>query len=565
MPFTEHTDATTPDAGHAAIERVPAGDILVVDDSASNLVAIEAALSDVAGRLVKVSSGAAALRALLERPFALVLLDVQMPNMDGFETARLIRSRERTRHIPIIFITAFNRDDTQARRGYELGAVDFLFKPIVPEVLRAKASVFVALQRHTAEVARQAELLRQIDRREHERRLQEEKRRWEAVLLRRKVEELAEADRRKDEFLAILGHELRNPIAPILNGIGILAASEDPEVVARAREAMERQARHLARLVDDLLDVARITSGTIELRREPLQVGSIIDAAVAMAKPLIEEKKHHLSVQIKDRELMIVGDAVRLIQALSNLLNNAARYTSDGGTIEVECTQERGHVVIRVADDGQGIAPQLLASVFDLFVRGSSEGGGLGIGLTLASRLIRMHEGEISVTSDGPGTGCAFRVQLPLAEQGRSVRPCTAAPSHSRGPAPLRIVVVEDNCDIRETLCSLLEIWGHDVEVAEDGRTGAELVIRQRPALAIVDIGLPELDGYEVATRVRRATGRDSVRLVAITGYGQKEARERAFEAGFDDHLVKPVDIDSLRRLLGDLQADAVVEPVAEE
>lgn len=541
-----------------SVEIVQAGDILVVDDNPGNLLAIEVALSDVAGELVKVSSGADALRALLERPFALVLLDVQMPNMDGFEAARLIRSRERTRHIPIIFITAFGRDEAQVLRGYELGAVDFLFKPIVPEVLRAKASVFVALQRHTAEVARQAELLRRHERREHERRLSEEKRRWEAALLRRKVAELAEAARRKDEFLAILGHELRNPIAPIVNGLAVLSSSKDPEVVARARNAMDRQARHLARLVDDLLDVSRITSGKIELRRELVPLDAIVEAAVAMSQPLIDEKGHHLSVDIRDCDLSIMGDAVRMTQVLSNLLNNAARYTPDGGHIDIQCIQQGESAVIRVKDDGQGVAPNLIGSIFDMFVRASPEGGGLGIGLTLAARLVEMHGGSISVQSDGVGKGCVFSVQLPVAQANeRVVASSNPKPAASNGKGNLRIVVVEDNADIRETLRDLLEVWGHQVQTASDGRAGAELVIRERPQVALVDIGMPELDGYEVAERVRHALGSNAVRLVAMTGFGHKEARDRAFEAGFDTHVVKPVDTKSLRKMLHDIQTGA--------
>ncbi|HUH00783.1 MAG TPA: response regulator [Kofleriaceae bacterium] len=541
------------------VEVVQTGDILVVDDNPSNLLAIEAALSDIAGQLVKVSSGADALRALLERPFALVLLDVQMPNMDGFEAARLIRSRGRTQHIPIIFITAFGRDEAQVLRGYELGAVDFLFKPIVPEVLRAKASVFVALQRHTAEVARQAELLRRHERREHERRLTEERRRWEGALLRRKVAELADADRRKDEFLAILGHELRNPIAPIINGLAVLAASDDPEVITRARKAMDRQARHLARLVDDLLDVSRITSGKIELRRELVPISAIIDAAIAMSRPLIDEKGHHLAIDVADPALAVLGDAVRLTQVVSNLLNNAARYTPSGGRIEIECAQEGERVAIRVSDNGQGIAPGLIGSVFDMFVRASPEGSGLGIGLTLAARLVEMHGGAISVQSDGVGKGCVFSVKLPVAQADElAAKPRKAtAPVAASGRGNLRIAVVEDNADIRETLRDLLEVWGHHVQTASDGRAGAELVIRERPQVALVDIGMPELDGYEVAARVRHALGSNAVRLVAMTGFGHQEARDRALEAGFDTHIVKPVDTKSLRQMLQDIQTGA--------
>lgn len=248
------------------------GDILVVDDDPKNLLAIEVALGEIDARLIKAQSGEQALRLLLERDFALILLDVQMPNMDGFDAARIIRSRAKTRHVPIIFVTAFSHNDTDIKRGYALGAVDYLFKPIVPEVLRAKVQVFIELRARTAEVTRQAQQLREMERMEAERRLLEERQRWEADALRLQMEEqqrinaqLEEADRRKDEFIAVLAHELRNPLAPIVTSLELIRDRAQDPVINRAREIMERQTQHLVRLIDDLLDVARITQGKIEL------------------------------------------------------------------------------------------------------------------------------------------------------------------------------------------------------------------------------------------------------------------------------------------------------------
>lgn len=270
-----------------------ARDILVVDDDPNNLVAIEVALGDLGARLVKASSGTEALRHLLKQDFALILLDVQMPSMDGFETARLIRARDRSRHVPIIFITAHSHDDDAVLKGYDLGAVDFLFKPIVPEVLRTKASVFVELQRRSSEIARQAELLREHERREHDRSLAEARQRWEAESLRRINGKLKEADRKKDEFLALLAHELRNPLAPIVAALEVIRlADADPALLMRSRAIIERQVVHLTRLVDDLLEVSRITNGKLELCRERIEIGAVVAQAIATSEVALQEKRH---------------------------------------------------------------------------------------------------------------------------------------------------------------------------------------------------------------------------------------------------------------------------------
>jgi signal transduction histidine kinase len=576
-----------------------AGEILLVDDNPANLLAIEAALGDFALGVQRAHSGTEALRLLLERDFALILLDVNMPSMNGFDTAKLIRERKRSRHTPIIFVTAYSRDDADVLAAYEMGAVDFLFKPIVPEMLRAKASVFVELQRRTAEVARQADLLRAHERLLHEQRLQEERRRWEEASLRRqrdeaqraaealtlKTQELAAtidakerieralihsnheleaADRRKDEFLAVLAHELRNPLAPLVTGLtlfdrGLRADPIEPERLQRTRTTMERQVRYLARLVDDLLDVSRIHSGKIELRKEIVSVAEVVEQATAAVRPALQERKHELVVQLPDETVQLRADVVRLTQVLANLLTNAIRYTDEGGRIEIGCTVEDDWLCVRIADNGRGIPGDLLPRIFGMFVQERAGGGGLGLGLTLVDRLVELHGGTVSAQSDGPGKGATFLVRIPLGVTVEEASVADAAPPReAAGPASngtngdpaLSVVLVEDNADIRETMSELLTIWGHSVQVAHDGPSGVELILRVKPDLALVDLGLPGFDGYTVAAEIRKQHGSDDLRLVAMSGYGQEADRRRSREVGFNAHLVKPADTAALKNVL---------------
>ena len=576
----------------ANISSPRSADVLIVDDNERNLVAIEVALAELSCRIVRARSGAEALRRLLEQDFALILLDVEMPDMNGFETAVMIRNRQRSRRVPIIFITAYSRDDEEVLHGYSLGAVDFLFKPIVPEVLRAKAGMFVELQQRTLEVSRQAELLREAERRDHERRMAEAEQRWEAEWLRRRMEderrlaeqmaakagelestvgelrraeralkrmndELTEADRRKDEFLAVLAHELRNPLAPLTNALELMRRSRDPQILDRARAAMTRQLSQLTRLVDDLLEVSRITSGAIELRRRPVDLAEVVAEAVATSGPLVEERRHRLEVGATCEPLAVEGDLVRLIQVVSNLLNNAARYTEPGGEIEVSCERKGDAGVVSVCDNGQGIEPEVLGQIFEPFYQRSRTRGGLGLGLTLVQRLVELHGGAVTASSPGPGKGSVFEVSFPLTSLPLpSDESDPLADEHTR---PRRVVLIEDNPDILDTTRALLEQWGHEVIAAADGRSGLRLALRARPDVAFIDIGLPDVDGYDVARRLREDARMHKVRLVALSGYGQKKNRDRAFEAGFDAHIVKPARASVLQRELhcerGDLHA----------
>ena len=574
----------------------PSFDILVVDDNPSNLLAIEAALSGLGLNLVTAQSGADALRWLLERDFALILLDIEMPSMDGYETARLIRGRLRTRHVPIIFVTAFSRDDRDVLEGYALGAVDFLFKPIVPEILRAKASVFVELRRQADQVAAQAELLRDAERQEHGRKLEEERQRWEAQALREQMEserrsaaetekkadelaktvarleqveadlvryslELEEADRRKDEFLALLGHELRNPLAPIVTTLELLRARGAPdEHVGRACQALDRQVAHLTRLVDDLLDVSRITSGKIELRRERIAIGEVIDRAIALSRPELEARDQTVEVNVTDRDAMVEVDPTRLVQVISNLLLNASKYSEQGSRVRVQGARVDGDAVLSVSDEGRGIEPEMLQRIFASFVQVVAGGGGLGVGLTLARRLVEMHGGSIRAESDGIGRGSRFEVRIPVGQAAATVPVGAPAAAFVLAPAApaerMRIVVVDDNDDIRETMQQLLQSLGHEVGVAADGLSGVELILKERPQVALVDIGMPGLDGYQVARRLRTELGPAELRLVAMTGFGQSSDRDRALAAGFDSHLIKPARTEQIQRALRGERAD---------
>ncbi|MGZ3429851.1 MAG: hybrid sensor histidine kinase/response regulator, partial [Polyangia bacterium] len=374
---------------------------------------------------------------------------------------------------------------------------------------------------------------------------------------------LADDDRRKDEFLAMLAHELRNPLAPIVNALHVvgLETASSGDAVARAHATMDRQVRHLIRLVDDLLDVSRITQGKIELRRQQTQLQSVIEHALQIARPLVEEREHTLVVEDPDEPLPVVIDVTRMTQVVANLVNNAAKYTNPRGTITIKVERSEEDAVVRVKDTGIGIRPELLPRVFELFVQADHAAdraaGGLGIGLTLVKRLVQLHGGEVIAQSEGVGKGSEFIVSLPIAICDEAAAPAAAAPTpivrSAEGARPLRILVVEDNADIRETLKELLELEGHEVTVVVDGNAAIdEAGTGHEHDVALVDIGLPGLDGYGVARKLRDLQKLNGYprRLIAMTGYGQAEDRRRALEAGFDAHLVKPVDPELLTRLL---------------
>ena len=886
--------------------------LLLVDDQPANLLALQEVLRPLAQNLVAARSGEEALRCLLDQEFALILLDVKMPGMDGIETARMVRQRDKSRGTPIIFLTAFDHDSQETIRGYALGAVDFLAKPIVPEVLRSKVAVFVELYRKTEQLRRQADLLRDNQRKEHEGALAQERQRWEmerlrdeatkekknaeklteivaertlaeqllrqrvrqqalvaalgqqalagaeldpliqeivlqvarsldveyavilelmpdhkalrlhagvgwkedvgqhvaiadwtdaealyalgmdqstivgdlrsetrfdgaallqhgvisgltviirnhdhpfgalgahsrrertftqddvnflqaianvlaAAIQRRRSEhelsalkdqladqledmtqlhklsgrllnskldlqalveevlkavtelqettmgvcllyhpedqgrytmasiglgdasvgpirpadlrepvivedvesdprfaphlaalqqagyrslhatplqtragrtigsatvffphphrpsetqlrmvelyarlaaeaidnarlyqEIQESNRRKDEFLAMLAHELRNPLAPIRNALEILRLRDsDAATRERAREMADRQAQHMSRLVDDLLDVSRISRGKIQLNKKAVEIGPIIERAVESTRPLFEAHGLTLDVQALEAPVWLEADPTRVEQVLVNLLNNAAKYTMAGGRVWVGAEADADCVTLRVRDTGIGIAPELLPRVFDMFVQ--AEGsldrsqGGLGIGLTLVRSLVSMHEGTVEARSEGPGKGSEFIVRLPRLRKS----PAAAPVDPSVGDAPTkparRVLVVDDNVDAAESLAFLLRTDGHEVDTAYDGVSALEKAHRLLPDVVLLDIGLPGMSGHEVAGRLRQEHRDRSLLLIALTGYGQEEDRRRSQEVGIDAHLTKPVDLPDLQALL---------------
>jgi signal transduction histidine kinase/DNA-binding response OmpR family regulator len=635
--------------------------VLLVDDQPANLLALEAALDSLGVNLVRAVSGTQALAALEKQDFAAVLLDVRMPGMDGFEVAREIRSRARSRFTPILFVTAGDDPGEAMLSAYALGAVDFLAKPLRTEVLKAKVGVFVELYRSKEE-------LRLRERRDFEQRLeakeeryralfesidegfcvvkllrgpdgevrdyrfeeaneaftmhtgfhdpvgktildlmpayegmrfkiydrvartgeatrfvQEEKamKRWfdiyasrlggagsnlVAVLfsditqrllaeqdLRRLNDELAQANRRKTEFLATLAHELRNPLAPLSNGLHLMRmASTKPELLDKTRQMMERQIQHMVHLVDDLLDVARISTGKVELRRQRIDLRDVIATAVETSASLIDAGGHKLTVDVPPRPLPM--DPTRIAQVVSNLLNNAAKYTPQGGRIALKVRVDANHAVLTVSDTGVGIAPEAIAKVFEMFAQvPSSTGkpqGGLGIGLSLVQSLVALHGGSVSASSPGVGQGSSFTVRLPLHTPESEVTSLMAQPSSPSKPGQLQVLVVDDNTDAAESLGVLLDIEGHAAHIAHTGAEALQVAQAQSLDVVFLDIGLPDMTGYDVARRMRLLPGMHKTLLVALTGWGTQEDRQRTRDAGFDRHLTKPAELMAVEELL---------------
>ena len=619
--------------------------ILLVDDQPAKLLTYEAILGDLGEHLIKAKSAREALEWLLREEIGVVLTDVSMPDLDGFELARMIRDHPRYRRTSIIFCSAIHMSDQDRLMGYQCGAVDYVSVPVVPEILRAKVSVFAELYRKTrqlesvnAELEQRVTILQStsaivyvidaqgrfghVNRRFEQvfgttldevrgktafdlfprevaeafevnnRQVLAENRSIEfeeSVLAagvtrhyasikapirnaagapqgivavatditeRKRLEEaLKDADRRKDEFLAVLAHELRNPLAPIRNVLQILRvkAPEDAELLW-ARDVIGRQVDQLTRLVDDLLDVSRISRGKIKLQLSPLDLSTVIAGAVETSRPLIDARLHRLTLQLPEKAVWVQGDLVRLTQVVANLLNNAAKYQDVSGYIGVTVEREDSEAVIRVKDKGVGIAPELLPGVFDMFEQvqrplGTSQDG-LGIGLSLARSLVELHGGTIVAKSGSEGS--EFTVRMPcMAGEPRKKPAAAAGAKPAVAPSGLRVLVVDDNEDAAESLATLLQQAGHQVSVAHDGATALALAEHERPRVVFLDLGLPSMNGYEICKAMRQA-GHDDALIVALTGYGQDEDRARTRAAGFDGHLSKPVDPRRLLQLIAD-------------
>lgn len=373
---------------------------------------------------------------------------------------------------------------------------------------------------------------------------------------RRQVEgRLRDLGHRKDEFLAVLAHELRNPLSPIVNAAAMLQARQgDDPIVAHAARLIDRNAVQMVRLIDDLLDVARIERGTFELQRAPVDPRQVIDAAIEHCRPAIDEKGQHLSVKVPPVPLTVPADGMRLVQAVTNLLGNAVSYTPSGGHLEVSAALDGADLVLTIRDDGQGIAPERLETIFTMFERGGASTG-LGIGLALVKQIATMHGGTLHVSSEGVNQGSAFAMRIPGAEPGTPA-PAPAPPAaHAGNGESLRVLVVDDNVDLVDSLSTVLGFLGEEVKTAASGEEALARMQEWAPDVVLMDVGMPGMSGYEAATRARaQPWGREPV-LVAMTGWGRDEDRARALAAGFDRHVVKPLDLDNLRALLSELRA----------
>jgi signal transduction histidine kinase/DNA-binding response OmpR family regulator len=665
--------------------------ILVVDDLPEKHIVFRTILDELGQNIVSARSGQEALKFILEMEFAVILLDVNMPDIDGLETASLIRQYKKSAQTPIVFITAYV-DELQARRGYALGAVDYIPSPVVPEVLRSKVRVFVELFRMNRQLQKQAAQREELARSEAARAAAEEAihradylseasrvlsrslnlddtiaaildlcvpmlgerailgipdkeggvRRLEmhpapraddpevftpelraaadqvirdkqfklwkkdgraaaicplmagdevrgaiallgeaakfdsarVALIRefggraaiamenaRLYSAVQEADRRKNEFLAMLAHELRNPLAPIRNAVHILASAEDlPPKLAWARDVIGRQADHMSRLIDDLLDVSRIVQGKVAVKPEKLQLANLVERSVEASSPRLAQREQVLDVILPTDGIEIEGDIVRLSQVLSNLINNSSKFSPLHSHIRLESSFADGELQIAVKDEGAGVAPEFLPHMFELFAQADQSldrsQGGLGIGLTLVKHLVELHGGRVWATSEGLGKGAQVTLALPArvcSEQAAPLPAVTHPPAPARGGVS-RILVVDDLAASAETLMTLLEMEGFEVRVAHEGQEALKLAREFRPDVVLLDIGLPGMNGFEVAHGLRAQPESQGALLIALTGYGEAESRSRSAQAGFDFHMVKPADVNLLLTMLANPQ-----------
>lgn len=689
-------------AGTAATP-VERSHILIVDDRLDKRVVFRTILEELDQHIVTASSGEEALRWLLDNDCAVILLDVNMPGMDGLETAELIRARRKSAHTPIIFITAF-ADEMHTARGYSLGAVDYILSPVVPNILRSKVKALVQLHRLNAELKKRSDERVALAREQAARSIAEESQRratflaeatqvmassldadtivagvtslmvpfladhvelvllnedgsarasraaaapeWQAWMGERReafesilaqcqsgaissgtyracerldpvgegaqageayafplvtrarargalllamgssgrrlapadlaladnlasraasaldncllYEEIQRVDRRKNEFLATLSHELRNPLAPMRSALHMLRSKDLEASKAQSLlETMDRQVGQMTRLVEDLLDISRITRGAIELRRESLELNAEVRNALESCHGAIESGRHEVKVNLGPHAVYVEADRVRLQQILENVILNAAKYTNPGGRIEVSAVAEGENAVIRICDNGIGIPVEKLTHVWDLFVQVDESPDrirkGLGIGLALVKDLVRRHGGAVEAASDGLGRGSTFTVRLPLAQapvQGVA----SPLPVVARASAGKRVLIVDDNLDAAETLAMMLELLGQQTRQAHEGVGAIKAAQEYRPELIFMDIGLPGLSGHEVASKLRGELGMRDTYIVALSGYGTEEDRRKSMRAGFDSHLVKPLDPSTLPEILA--QAD---------
>jgi len=566
----------------------PPVNILLVDDEARNLDALESFLQSPDYNLIRAQSGQTALMLLLEGEFAAIVLDIQMPGMTGIELANLIKQRKRTQHIPIIFLTAYFQEDKDVLEGYGIGAVDYLTKPINPQILKSKISVFVDLFRKTrALAATNAALETEVSQRQKaedalrlannalETRVQErttdlsrlnEELRERETALRESEAQAKAASRAKDDFLAALSHELRTPLNPVL----LLAteAANNPQIAPEVRSDFETIARNVeleARLIDDLLDLTRIERGKVALEMRSLEVHAILQDALTMAREEIDQKQIGLSVRLDAERHAVVGDEVRLKQIFWNVIKNAAKFTPERGQIIIATTADADELTIKVTDTGIGMLPAELARIFEAFSQGdhAKQGGphrfgGMGLGLAISRMMAKLHSGSITAISEGRNHGTTVLIKLPLQPTEKiTLAPVTQPPCGApvdrplNEEHPLRVLLVEDHLPTSRTLEHLLIRRNYDVVAAScvmDARTAAS---QKKFDLLISDIGLPDGNGYELMAELRI---RHNLIGIALTGYGMEDDVSRSHAAGFVSHLTKPVSIQALDRALANIR-----------
>ena len=517
--------------------------ILIVDDLPEKLLVYSSLLEDIDAEIIQARSGTEALKRVLEGSFAVILLDVNMPDIDGLETATLIRGHRNGRQTPIIFITAYV-DEVQTARGYALGAVDYIQTPVVAPVLRSKVLVFVDLYKANAALA--------LSNQELETRVKE------------RTAELEQLSRLKDEFLATMSHELRTPLNAIFGWVTLLRTRRlDEPTQERALETIERNARAQKRLIEDLLDVSRIVTGKVALEILPVNPQRVVEAALETMQPAAQAKGVTVVPLLDTGAATVRGDFARLQQIVCNLLSNAIKFTPSGGRVEVTLAHRMGEAEISVSDSGQGIKPEFLPLVFDRFRQEdgsiSRRHGGLGLGLAIVRHLVELHAGSVEAFSEGEGKGSRFVVRLPtrlgLAKNGAGEDSAAPIPTSSTMLTGIRLLVVDDEPGARDLIANVLQGYGAEVSLAESGQAALTKLFEQRPHVLIADLGMPGMDGYGLIEQVR-ALDPDfggQTPAIAVTGYASPVDRLRALQAGYQNHVAKPVEPHELAIVIASL------------
>ncbi len=551
--------------------------VLIVDDLPEKLLVYTTVLEDLDAELIVARSGTEALKRVLNDDFAVILLDVNMPDMDGLETASLVRRYKRSARTPIIFITAY-ADEMQTSRGYELGAVDYILSPVIPEVLRSKVRVFIDLYRTHAELERSYQALEQRvaertrELQESNERLQAEiaerrraERDREALLTREQVlrAEAEELSRLKDEFLATMSHELRTPLNAIFGWITLLRTRRlDGPTEERALETIERNARAQKRLIEDLLDVSRVVTGKVTLELAVVDPRRIVEASIETMLPAAQAKGITLIPRLDSGAGVLRGDSARLQQIVCNLLSNAIKFTPIGGHVEVRLARRDGEAEITVSDSGQGIKAEFLPYVFDRFRQEdgsiSRRHGGLGLGLAIVRHLVELHGGTVSAASDGEGRGATFTIRVPLRQPGADSSPEPLGAAESPGAPQLsgvHVLVVDDDPGAREVIARILQTLGARVTLAGSGPAALTLLFERKPHVIVADLGMPEMDGYALIEQIRALDPNLGGRVpaIAVTAYASAQDRLRALHAGYQNHIAKPVEPEELAAVITSL------------